>query len=85
MTLGNLEAKRDWGFAKDYVEAMWLMLQQEEPKDYVIATGKTYFVREFVERAFEYANLNYKDYVEVSKDTYDPAKSICFLVTPQRP
>ena len=50
--LGNLDAKRDWGFAQDYVEAMWLMLQQDKPKDYVIATGKTYTVREFVNLAF---------------------------------
>jgi GDPmannose 4,6-dehydratase len=54
LRLGNLDAKRDWGHAKDFVEAMWLMLQQAEPKDYVIATGKTYTIREFVERAFRY-------------------------------
>ena len=60
------------------------MLQQEEPKDYVIATGKTYTVREFVERAFEYANLNYKDYVEVSKDTYDPAEVDLLLGDPSK-
>jgi GDPmannose 4,6-dehydratase len=53
LTLGNIDAKRDWGHAKDFVEAMWLMLQQDEPKDYVIATGKTYTVREFVNLAFE--------------------------------
>lgn len=55
--LGNLDAKRDWGYAKDYVEAMWLMLQQDKPSDYVIATGKTYTVRDFVERAFNYVNI----------------------------
>ena len=53
LTLGNMDAKRDWGFAKEYVEAMWLMLQQEKPEDFVIATGKTYTVRQFVEFAFE--------------------------------
>jgi len=57
LKLGNLDAKRDWGHAKDYVEAMWLMLQQSKPKDYVIATGKTYTVREFVERAFKVVNI----------------------------
>lgn len=57
LKLGNLDAKRDWGHAKDYVEAMWLMLQQNEPKDYVIATGKTYTVREFVERAFKVVDI----------------------------
>ncbi len=57
LELGNLEARRDWGYAKDYVKAMWMMLQQEEPKDYVIATGETHSVREFVEKAAEYAGL----------------------------
>lgn len=60
LSLGNLDAKRDWGHAKDYVEAMWLMLQQDEPKDYVIATGKTYSVREFVEKAFRVVNIRIK-------------------------
>ena len=62
--LGNLDAKRDWGYAKEYVEAMWLMLQQEEPDDYVIATGETHSVREFLEEAFRHAGLNWQDYVE---------------------
>ncbi len=53
LQLGNLDAKRDWGYAKDYVECMWLMLQQDKPQDYVIATGKTYTIREFVELAFK--------------------------------
>ena len=56
--LGNLDAKRDWGYAKDYVEAMWLMLQQETAKDYVIATGKTYTVRDFVERSFKVVGVD---------------------------
>src|SRR5215472_1397704 len=63
--LGNLEAKRDWGFAGDYVEAMWLMLQQPEPDDYVVATGETYSVRDFVERAFAELNLDWQRYVEI--------------------
>lgn len=62
--LGNLDAKRDWGFAGDYVEAMWLMLQQEKPDDYVVATGESYSVRDFLFKAFSYAGLNWKDYVE---------------------
>jgi GDPmannose 4,6-dehydratase len=63
--LGNLEAKRDWGFAGDYVEAMWLMLQQAEPDDYVVATGETHSVRDFVERAFAELNLDWQRYVEI--------------------
>src|SRR4029079_17694218 len=58
LRLGNLEAKRDWGYARDYVEAMWLILQQERPDDYVVATGETHSVREFVEEAFAYAGLD---------------------------
>jgi GDPmannose 4,6-dehydratase len=57
LKLGNLDAKRDWGYAKDYVEMMWLMLQQDKPQDYVIATGKTYTVRQFVEYAFEHVGI----------------------------
>ncbi|HVY90794.1 MAG TPA: GDP-mannose 4,6-dehydratase [Hyphomonadaceae bacterium] len=62
--LGNLDAKRDWGYAKDYVEAMWLMLQQPQGDDFVIATGKTWSVKEFLERAFRRVGLNWQDYVE---------------------
>ena len=65
--LGNLDAKRDWGYAKDYVEAMWLMLQQEKADDYVIATGETHSVREFVQEAFSYAKLDYKKHVVIDK------------------
>ena len=65
LALGNLDAKRDWGFAPEYVEAMWLMLQQEKPGDYVIATGETHTVREFVELAFAHVGLDYKEYVEI--------------------
>ncbi|MCL2932919.1 MAG: GDP-mannose 4,6-dehydratase [Trichodesmium sp. MAG_R03] len=62
--LGNLDAKRDWGYAKDYVRAMWMMLQQEEANDYVIATNETHSIKEFLEIAFTYVNLNWQDYVE---------------------
>lgn len=62
--LGNLDAKRDWGYAKDYVQAMWLMLQQNQPDDYVVATGETHSVRDFLNLAFRYVNLNWEDYVE---------------------
>ena len=62
--LGNLDARRDWGYAKDYVEAMWLMLQQPEPDDYVVATGKSYSVRDFLDRAFSLVDLKWQDYVE---------------------
>ena len=74
MKLGNLEPKRDWGFAGDYVKAMWLMLQQERPDDYVIATGETHSVREFVELAFDYVGLDWKDYVVIDKTLYRPAE-----------
>ncbi len=74
LRLGNLEAKRDWGFAGDYVEAMWLMLQQEKPDDYVIATGETHSVREFVEAAFSYAELDWKKYVVTDPDFFRPAE-----------
>jgi GDPmannose 4,6-dehydratase len=62
--LGNLDARRDWGYAKDYVEAMWMMLQQDEPDDYVIATGESWSVRDFLERAFREVDLDWQDYVE---------------------
>ena len=70
--LGNLNAKRDWGYAKDYVEAMWLMLQQKKPDDYVIATGETHSVKEFLTEAFEYAKLDYKKYVEIDNKYFRP-------------
>ena len=72
--LGNLEAKRDWGFAGDYVKAMWLMLQQEAPDDYVIATGETHSVREFVELALSHAGLNFKDHVAIDENLFRPAE-----------
>lgn len=74
LSLGNLEAKRDWGFAGDYVRAMWLMLQQDEPDDYVAATGEAHSIEEFAELAFSYAGLNWKDYVVMDKKLYRPAE-----------
>ncbi|MCS6964206.1 GDP-mannose 4,6-dehydratase [Thermoflexus sp.] len=73
LRLGNLEARRDWGYAPDYVRAMWLMLQQDEPEDYVIATGETHSVREFVEVAFDYLGLDWRKYVVVDPALYRPA------------
>ena len=72
--LGNLDAYRDWGFAGDYVEAMWLMLQQDKPDDYVVATGKMITVREFCQKAFARYSMNYLDYVEVDEKYYRPAE-----------
>jgi len=72
--LGNLDAVRDWGYAKEFVEAMWLMLQQKNPDDYVIATGKAATVRDFVEVAFKEADLNWEDYVEVDPRYFRPAE-----------
>lgn len=72
--LGNLDAKRDWGFAGDYVQAMWLMLQQEKPDDYVVATGETYSVRQFCEAAFARVGLKCDDYVEVDPRYFRPAE-----------
>jgi len=72
--LGNLDSKRDWGYAKEYVEAMWLMLQQDEPDDYVIATGETHTVREFLEEAFKVVGLDWKDYVEFSERYLRPTE-----------
>lgn len=72
--LGNLDAKRDWGFAKEYVEAMWLMLQQEKPDDYVIATNETHSVREFLELAFGHVGLDWRKFVEIDPAYYRPAE-----------
>lgn len=72
--LGNLDAKRDWGYAKDYVEAMWLMLQQDKAEDYVIATGETHSVREFLDEAFGLVGLDWKKYVEIDSRYYRPAE-----------
>ncbi len=72
--LGNLDAKRDWGFAGDYVAAMWLMLQQEQPDDYVVATNESYSVREFLEVAFGHLDLDWKEYVEIDPRYFRPAE-----------
>jgi len=72
--LGNLDAKRDWGYAKEYVEAMWLMLQQDQPDDYVIATNETHSVREFLEVTFAHAGLDWQKYVEIDARYYRPAE-----------
>jgi GDPmannose 4,6-dehydratase len=74
LALGNLDAERDWGYAKDYVEAMWLMLQQDEPDDFVIATGETHSVRELVEVSFAHAGLAVDDYVEIDPKYFRPAE-----------
>jgi len=77
--LGNLDAKRDWGFAGDYVEAMWKMLQQKKADDYVIATGETHSVKEFLAESFEYAGLNWKEYVEIDKRYFRPTEVDCLI------
>jgi GDPmannose 4,6-dehydratase len=74
LRLGNLDAKRDWGYAKDYVRAMYLMLQQDKPDDYVVSTGETYSVRRFCEIAFGHVGLNYQDYVVIDERFYRPAE-----------
>ena len=74
LVLGNLDAKRDWGFAGDYVEAMWLMLQEDSPDDYVICTGETHSVREFCQVAFGHLGLSYEDHVEVNEKFFRPAE-----------
>lgn len=72
--LGNLDAKRDWGFAGDYVEAMWMMMQQDEPDDYVVATGETHSVKEFLDEAFKHVNLDWEKHVEIDPRYYRPAE-----------
>ena len=74
LRLGNLDAQRDWGFAGDYVEAMWLMLQQDEPDDYVVATGETHSVREFCELAFGHVGLDWQDYVVDRRAVLPPGR-----------
>ena len=74
LRLGNLDAKRDWGYAKEYVEAMWMMLQKDKPEDYVISTGKSHSVKEFLEEAFSHVGLNWKDYVVIDPKYYRPSE-----------
>lgn len=82
--LGNLDARRDWGFAGDYVKAMWQMLQQEQPRDYVIATGEAYSVRDFLEAAFGYAGLNWQDYVAIDPRYFRPTEVDFLLGDPSK-
>jgi len=82
--LGNIDAKRDWGFAGDYVEAMWQMLQHDTPDDYVVATGRTTTVRDMCKIAFDYVGLNYEDYVEIDPKFYRPAEVDLLLGDPQK-
>lgn len=84
LRLGNLDAKRDWGFAGDYVEAMWLMLQQDKPDDYIIATGQTTKVRDFCQLAFDYVGLHYQDYVSKDSKFYRPAEVDVLLGNPAK-
>lgn len=72
--LGNLDAKRDWGYAKDYVEAMWMMLQHSEPNDYVVATNQTWTIRDFLDRSFGLVDLNWQDFVEIDPRYYRPTE-----------
>jgi len=82
--LGNLDAKRDWGYAKEYVEAMWLMLQQDQPDDFVIATGETHSIREFCEAAFGYVGLDWQKYVALDKRYLRPAEVDLLLGDPSK-
>jgi GDPmannose 4,6-dehydratase len=84
LRLGNLDAKRDWGYAKDYVEAMWMMLQRDRPDDYVVATGETHSVREFLEEAFSYAGLDWQEYVKVDPKYFRPAEVDILLGEPRK-
>ncbi|TLY48045.1 MAG: GDP-mannose 4,6-dehydratase [Gammaproteobacteria bacterium] len=82
--LGNIDAKRDWGFAGDYIEAMWLMLQQEKPDDYVIATGRSITVRELCRLAFAHVGLNYEDYIVIDPKLFRPAEVDILLGDPKK-
>ena len=84
LRLGNIDAKRDWGHARDYVRAMWLMLQQDEPGDYVVATGRTTSVREMCRIAFEHVGLNADDHVVIDPAFYRPADVEILLGDPQK-
>ncbi len=82
LRLGNLDARRDWGHARDFVQAMWLMLQQDQPDDYVVATGETHSVREFCEEAFGHAGLDWREYVKVDPKYFRPAEVDVLLGDP---
>ena len=74
LELGNLHAKRDWGYAPEYVQAMWLMLQQQKPDDYVVGTGETYSIKYFVENAFDVLGLNFQKYLKINKKFFRPSE-----------
>ncbi|MFN3484810.1 MAG: GDP-mannose 4,6-dehydratase, partial [Planctomycetota bacterium] len=84
LRLGNLDARRDWGFAGDYVRAMWLMLQQDEPEDFVVGTGENHTVREFCELAFAHVGLDWKKHVVVDKELLRPADVHTLLANPAK-
>jgi GDPmannose 4,6-dehydratase len=84
LRLGNLEARRDWGYAGDYVEAMWMMLQNSEPEDFIIGTGETHSVREFCEMTFSYLGLDYEDYVIQDPHFYRPAEVDLLVANPRK-
>jgi GDPmannose 4,6-dehydratase len=84
LILGNLDSKRDWGYAKEYVEAMWLMLQQDKPDDYVIATNETHTVREFLEETFACLDLDWNEYVGFDKKYERPAEVDLLIGNPQK-
>jgi GDPmannose 4,6-dehydratase len=82
--LGNLDAKRDWGYAPDYVEAMWMMLQQEEPDDYVIGTGETHSIRDFLDEAFGYLGKDWQEYVEIDPRYFRPTEVVSLESNPSK-
>ncbi len=82
--MGNLDAKRDWGYAGDYVKAMWLMLQQEKPDDFVIATNKTYSIKDLLNEAFSYVDLNWQDYVEIDNEFIRPSEVNLLIGNPEK-
>jgi len=84
LNLGNLDAKRDWGHSKEYIKAMHLMLQQDDPEDLVIGTGETHSVREFAEKAFGLLDLKYEDYVEIDKTFFRPAEVDLLVADPSK-
>jgi GDPmannose 4,6-dehydratase len=84
LILGNLDSKRDWGYAKEYVEAMWLMLQQDEPDDYVIATNETHTVREFLEETFACMDMDWNEFVGFDKKYERPAEVDLLIGNPEK-
>lgn len=82
--MGNLKAMRDWGYAPEYVEAMWLVLQQEKPNDYVIGTGESHSVEEFLKEAFDYAGLDWKEYVKIDQRYFRPTEVEVLVADPAK-